>query len=375
LSKSDDHPRLIIAALLWNTPTLLGADNPSARAFFDALAEGFLRNESDLPEDDPLANASRALVAALEGRLEEARQALSRISVTELWTRLLRNFLAAWLLEDNAPNVFPTLADDVREVRDNRVRAHLLAKIATLALDVGEREQAQAYLREARTSVAGNTPLGFQLQLAEANLFGTIPQVLSPPREIDPLVEYSWIQGRALGSARRALAELVESRVASPWSSTLRFGLTSAEQSVLAEMQATWAGALWLRSDLKTLASSLLLLARASASDVAYGIALWILGSGKNIPQIIDDAERSFEPGTADSLYRYLRGFGEYVGEAQRFAEVVSATWDLVSEDLAAGLLDRLPIRVGEHLTLDPSVLVRTSVARATSLGISVLQT
>jgi hypothetical protein len=351
--RAGDPIRLLKAALTWDTPTLVRSKDVSAKAFLDALTMAQIRNEDELDPASSLGLGARAVVATLRGDIQLAKSLLDGPPREGYWAGLFRLFLRAWLFDDETTAFLDPLAQRLEKIRESGVRARLLMKLAGLALDTGDPSKAHSYIRAARDLSPVDSPLGFQLQLVEANLLQTMPESMESPLRTDKLVDYPWIRSRAYASARRALGDYLEEQVRSPWSVNLGFGLTAAEQAVLAQMEASWAGALWLRSDLRTLAGSLLLVSGRQAADVAYGAALWIRGGGKSVRQVIDFAEPRFDGESADTLFESLRGFGQGPGELQRLAEAVLATWDLLSESLARDLLGRLPPRAGDHPTLE----------------------
>jgi hypothetical protein len=109
-----------------------------------------------------------------------------------------------------------------------------------------------------------------------------------------------------------------------------------------------------MRSDLRSLAASLLLTSKRSGPpDIAYGVALWIRSRGKNIGSVLNAFERKFEVGTADELFAYLAGFGGGPWELLPLAQAVVATWDLVSEPVATSLLEQMHPIAKDHPVFD----------------------
>jgi len=72
-----------------------------------------------------------------------------------------------------------------------------------------------------------------------------------PPLAPDPLVDYPWIEFDVLEAAQGTLAGAVEARSRCLWTFQRGAGKTPLDDAVAAEVQATWAGALWMRRPIR----------------------------------------------------------------------------------------------------------------------------
>jgi hypothetical protein len=117
------------------------------------------------------------------------------------------------------------------------------------------------------------------------------------------------------------------------------------DQVVAAEQQATWAGALWLRTPIrKQLGAQMLLGGPRTPQHVHYGLTMWILGGGRHVPQMVRLAEPFFDAETADALVRPLMTAIRVPEARDALAETAAATWDLLSDSTLSDLLASVPL-------------------------------
>lgn len=336
-----------IAALLWDVPRL-SRSSAGASAFRDALGPPPWRFE--IEEGNPLAVAARAFVAEQEGDVEGALASYLQLARSnDYWPALLGLCLAAF---SPSPEGADSVGEAFRRIAvldPSQLQARLFTKIAAFALDRNDQETFVNAFEAAIRTVDAGSHLEQALQLVAFNMGfrGIEPTALmAAVDQRDPLVDLDWIDFVALRAARAELVDELKTRARSPWSWGIRSGRTPTDEIIAAEAQATWAGALWLRSELRRQVGAQVL--RGSARDEAtllYALSMWITGGGDQIHQVIDLAEPQFTEGTADELVRplidavALPGIGDL-----RLAETAVATWDLLTEDLYGALLERLPV-------------------------------
>lgn len=345
----------IVAALVWDVPTLRRGSQ-SARDFARALpGEAEKWWEPRTFADDPLGKGARAVAHERAGDLAGAAAGYADLaSYSEPFPRLLGLMLCAW--SETAGNV-EVVVDAHRAAREadvsDEVRARLLAKVATYAIDAGQLELGREVLAEAFASVGEGTQLRRALAVVVANaglgqggLLATAGEELPP---IDPLVDYPWIEYQSLDGAQRALRAEVERRARRAWSWHMTLGVTTPlDEVVAAEVQATWAGALWLRPRIRLQLGGHLLTGFAeSPQQWAYGVLMWALGGGHNPERIYRFAEPNLDHASIEFLVRALDETG--FPNPSRFLAVASAAWDAVSDETLRWVISQTDPVASDH--------------------------
>jgi hypothetical protein len=345
-ARSED---LVIAALLWNTPVLRRATDPGAQAFVDAFGA---RPFSDLPAgDDALTIAARAVRAEQEGNSESAAANAALLMGSEdARVAALGVCLHWWSSAPLTPEITNRTEKVLGRLRSTDLRARISLKLAVNAYDRDLADEFKHYFVEARRLARSGSSLGRAIAITSANLLQTdlTEADFKPPARSDPLVDYNWIDDLALAAARHDLQQLAEDRARSPWGWSFRSGRTPLDELVAAEQQATWAGALWKRPTLRRqLGAQMLVGGPRTPQHVLFGLTMWILGGGRQIPQMVDLVEPSFDHETADALVRSLTSAVTLPAVRDlALAEAAAATWDLLSDRAVADLLKRLSVDV-----------------------------
>jgi hypothetical protein len=352
----------ILAALLWDKPTLLRSKTPGARAFVRAL-DPPPHHEDLETEDAPLSIAARAIRFEVSGEPEKALEQYARLEESEGWASVLAGFLIAWSSIPADPAVIDGAVRATRElgIEDDSLRARLTAKLATYALDKGRGDLFSELLIEAADAAPAGSYLRRALRISRANLLDERPLLeeedFAIPAESDPLVDYPWIDDLALSAARAEVTEFVKTRASSPWSWSIRSGRTPLDEVVAAERQATWAGALWLRNPIRQqLAAQMLSDGAADAYRTLYALTMWVLSGGGDIERIVDFAEPRLDSGSADALVAQVEAQTVIPRIANgALPKVAVALWDLLSPETVDRLLMQLRPTAGP-LAVDPEV-------------------
>jgi DNA-binding CsgD family transcriptional regulator len=334
------------AALLWDVPALRASSSPSARAFLQIL---YLREPTELTEPsgektstDPLGIAAAGLTAELKGETESALGFYRSLAENSGLVSALGWALLTWS-QDSPPDALEGARIAAEAIDEPILRAHYYCKLTTFTLDRGQREEAEHFFELAARN-AGDSPLGTTLRFVGFNMFGrglTVDtQLLRGAR--DPLVDLPWIHEEVENNARQTLVQSVVDRAESPWRRTLRFGTTVVQAAQAAELQATWAGALWMLPSIRLQLGAQLLTAASSPAEASLGVAMWVLGGGSSLSSIMHLAERLFDNESGDALLNQHLVRGRRIISRQRFLEVAAAAWDLISDETAAGLLTEL---------------------------------
>jgi hypothetical protein len=215
--------------------------------FAEALDPPPYRQEVE-EDDAPLAIAAYAIRLEVAGQPQEALQQYARLTAIEGSPSLLAGFLLAWSSVPADPGLLDGVVEATRalQIDNDYVRARLMAKLATYALDKGREDLFPELLTEAADVAPERTRLRRVLGIARANLLDVhLEEVdFAAPTETDLLVDYPWINDLALRSARAEVVGALKARAAGPWSWTFHAGRTPLDEALAAFRQVTWAGAL-----------------------------------------------------------------------------------------------------------------------------------
>lgn len=350
---SEQEQNLVLAALMWDVPTLVRSDETGAEAFVEGLRPPPHHREIE-EGDAPLLIAARGLRFEHQRKPEQAIAEYSQLLDGEGWISVLGGFLMCWTEATRDPRWITTVASAVRgaEIDYPYVRAHLLSTVAVHALDHGLGELFASLLNEAADTAPARSSLRRALRISRANWVGgqLEPEDFEIPDTVDPLVSYDWIDDHALTGAREELSAQLKSRSASPWSWTIGGGRTPIDNLIAAERQVTWAGALWKRNSIRQqLAAQILNDRNRDAEMTLYALAMWLLSQGRDISQILAFAEPAFDGSTADRLIATLEG-QIVVPHVHQHAlpETADAVWDLLSEEVVDRLLTQYRPRTGQ---------------------------
>ncbi|MQA92264.1 MAG: hypothetical protein GEU90_18895 [Gemmatimonas sp.] len=342
---------LIVAALVWNQPELMSSDDPSARAFVDAM--NLRRFPDEKVPDGPLAVAARAIVAEASGETETAVQLYTELrdSDDDL-VRLLGLSLCCWSAVATDRELVDHILAEADRLPDRELRARMATKLITAAFDHRWDEELPDLFARAKEWAPERSMLAALLAQEEFNLLGgPFPHgwAFTP----DPLTEYQWILDVAAGAARKALTSEVQRRARAPWRLVITLGARELGPPIAAEMQARWAGAIWLRSQLQEQVAAHLLLSAdgASPTNAASAVALWALARGsRDLSDVIGLAEPRFDDASTDLILSQLTRMGPVASRFDpRLVEAALECWDLMSEDQAVRLLDRFQPAGSEH--------------------------
>jgi hypothetical protein len=361
-SAEPDPAEEIIAALVWDRPRLL-LGSASAKAFAEALP-GKLRKwwEPEKFADDTLGQAARAVAHERAGELAEAATGYASLAGEEaLWPRLLGLMLRAWSESEEGTEAITEAQELVDAVgAEGALRARLLAKLATYAFDEGVGDLARELLSEAIAVAPPETLLRRALSIEGLNsglaYEGPLPGTEEPLRPDDPLVDYDWIERTAAAAARQALDLAVDQRSRHLWTWQIGSGRTPLDEAVSAEVQATWAGALWIRRKLrKQLGAQLLAGEARGARPWAYGVVMWALGGGRHPQRIYLYAEPHLDQVSTDFIVRTLAESDTRPGYSHRFLAVAAAAWDAISDDTLRWAVANVEPVASEHPTAQAS--------------------
>jgi hypothetical protein len=333
-------PSEVIAALLWDRPQLDLVADEGAQAFVAALDPSPYRGTEG--GDTPLAIAAAAVAADRSGESAIAREGYSTLAdLDDRWVSLLGLMLRCWSPGAHEPDDLDRAASLVSEVHEPALRARLMMKLATYALDKQDIERFVSFVQAAYEAAPIQTRLRYAIAIVIANYSGGFPSEADrAPTDPDPLVDYDWIDALAMQSARNELVELLKARARNPWSWSVSMGRTNADVAISAELQATWAGALWLRDPIrKQLAAQLLSQPSPSSYQTLFGLSMWLAARGDDVVPILAAAEPSFDQTTADALALPLLPLNVIPAYRNLVVETATALWDVLSDDAVVAVM------------------------------------
>jgi hypothetical protein len=341
------HPDLT-AALVWDTRALRHAESPGAREFSDAMN---LMRAPEQPAEDLLGRAARGIWAEFSGEPDLAFRCYSELAESgKDDERLLGLCLLCWTDLDLDPARIDQARKEIERLEEAELKARLMMKLVYAAFEYKWDDQLPELLALAKKWAPEDSLLAYAISGQEYSLFGgDFPK--SHPGIDEPLTEQRSITSLLGDVASDALKKEIEERGRSPWLLSFSIGSMPLRQPYAAEMQARWAGAIWLRSEVQTqLAVHLLRGGAESPGDYASAVALWALGNGRQVPQVISLAEPHFDESSADFILTSLmRSEVLASGFDDRMIEAAIECWDLISEDTAVHLINRLQPSVTYH--------------------------
>ncbi len=281
-SSADATQASVVAALLWDVPSLQASQLSGAKAFVEALSPERQENPPEGDPADPLILAARFLHFQDADEPQLAFAVLDELAALGPWCSLLALNLAAFSTLPFEEASIRRGLDLLETITPSQLRAHLYLKLATFAYDRGLAEIFFAALERAEEAADPETRLGINIRLEHAGMSGSLPAVDVPnPLPPDLLVDLPWVTRTALAGAQEHLDKEVQARARRAWTWTFSAGRTPLDQAIAAERQLTWAGMLWDRRAVRRQVGSQILVTGAPDSGAAaYGLLMWLLGGG-----------------------------------------------------------------------------------------------
>jgi hypothetical protein len=342
-----EPPREILDALFWNYPALLRGSNAAQR--FAAAMVGEDEPEEEIKEGESLGlwRAARAVAAERTHELEKAEALFNELIADENpWIALMGLLLRSWSESNSDTETIKATREAIASLDpEPEVRARLLAKVATFAFDKGAIDLGRECLADAIKLAPRGTALNQALRVEGLNARLKYEWLTEEPiPDPDPLVEYPWIEAMAQRAAQSALESQVEASGRGVWTNHFRMGRTPIDHAVSAEVQATWAGALWMRRPIRKQLGALLLGGGArTPQQWSYGVLMWALGGGTNPDSVFALAEPHLDPESADFIVRTLAESEISPALSSRLLSVTVEAWDEISDDLLRESIEAQP--------------------------------
>lgn len=348
--RSDSHhdDSVYRNCVTWNVPAIRRADNRDAIEFVDTLRlrAGGNRGDNDRTPDtrvSPLRRASLGLRAELSGDPELALEHYRKISRLPGVRGLLGQLLIAWMT-DATPADFERVEARLRGlggpgVRDLTARVH--CRLAGWSLDHGWSDLAHHHFELAQRS-AGKE-LGFQLGEI-GHWFGTNRYIHFRAKRGNT-IRFPWILDFVDDAARMSVESQFKESFKSPWTRTWTVGAASVEGTEIqsAEMQASWAGALWLMPTIQRQHAAHILNKSSDPTDISRAIALWVRGGGSNADRLIGAYEGHLTAEAVSNLLVDQLHAGRSVTNSSTWLEACRSLWSEMPEHLVDSMVEEYP--------------------------------
>jgi len=334
------------AVLLWDEPQLWSAD-AGAQQWLRVLRLE-LAQVAQLDADDIVSLAAHLVRAAMLDDTTSSDSLRSTLIERGNGGKLLAGLVALWLESDTPEDVLKTLNEVsglIGQVADRELRARLLLRLASFALQRGQREQARGALTTAVALTDTSTRLGVvsrrRLAGQGVELPGFNPWGRTDTPD-DPLLTLPWVRSLALDAAAALSAEHLERELRGVWDTSFHVGRTKLDDLFAAHAQAEWCGALDLSAVIRQLASSHMLLDRTqSPQQTRWALMAWATSeSPKRVPTVIQAAEDKLDAAEAGELLAEVHNDG--LADWRVYVEVAAGVWDLLDDGAADSLLTTL---------------------------------
>jgi hypothetical protein len=225
-----------------------------------------------------------------------------------------------------------------RGSRDLIARVH--CKLAGWAMDHGWRERAAAHYDSALHASSGD----LKRRLQEiGNRFDRERFFYFDDRSHKDTTSYRWIAQHLHAATSKAVEDRLKASIRSPWTRTWTIGGGTVEghEVQAAELQASWAGALWLLPGIQRIHAAMILEKSHEARDVARAVALWVRGNGDGAGRLIDAHEGYLTATAVSDLVESQLNYGESVERRETWVEVCQTLWDQLPDQLVDRILER----------------------------------
>jgi len=329
------------AAIIWDSAALRRSGRPDAVLFSEVIMLRHTALRADTIDESArattLQRAAMGLRDELLGEPEKARDHFTRLAKQPSAKGLLGLLLLAWMSGAEEGD-FDRAERRLRSLSANDpdlvARSH--CKLMTWSLDNGWRSRAAHHFEQARSYAQGDLLAALE---SLGRWFGQTATLWHGAWS-DELVLFPSIQESTGIAAERAIDEQFMASLKSPWTRTWHMGGGAPTEIQSAEMQASWAGALWLLPQVRRQHAAMILPSAKDAEEVTRGVGLWILGDGKDPERLIDAQEaRLGHSSAADLLVGQLHE-GRSVRRREMWLSTCLALWDQMPHDLVVRLVN-----------------------------------
>jgi hypothetical protein len=332
--------------ITWNLPALRrDPGREDADRFvrtIQLLPSTFRETEDFAPKRmTPLRRAAEGLQAELSGDVQVAREHYEVVAKRTGLPGVLGALLIAWMpgaTDRDFARVERKLATLTGPgSRDVVARSH--CKLATWAIDHGWSDLSIHHFREARRHAGKDLRMTLD---GIGHWFGD-DRVVYVNQTRSDMTTFPWIDRGVERAARNFVEKSLRDSIESPYSRTWSFGIQAVEGHDIqsAEMQASWAGALWMLPHINRQHAALILANSNQPDDVARAIALWAKGGGKDSDKLVSVKESALTEATIEDLLVKQLHEGRSVRDRDAWLDILHALWaelpDRLVEDFVGG--------------------------------------
>lgn len=373
------------ACITWNLPALRDTGSEDADRFkrtIQLLPSAFNDTANSVPKRmTPLRRATEGLKAELAGDTVTARDHYEIVAKKKGLPGVLGALLIAWM-SDATEKDFARVERKLATLtgpgtRDVIARSH--CKLATWAYDHGWRDQSTHHFEEARRQAGRD----LRMTLDQIGHWFGRDRVFYMNQKPTDMTTFPWIDEWADRAARNFVETNLRNSVKSPQTRVWSFGAPTVEGHDIqsAEMQASWAGALWMLPQINRQHAALILAKSNEPDDVARAIGLWAKGGGKDTNRLVSVKESTLTEKSIENLLVNQLNEGRSVRDHDSWLDILHALWaelpDRFVEDFVrdyAGPIPNMGLHGGtgsKELGLFGKVLVRSGRAVEKVYGFS----
>lgn len=377
--KSDKtaEDKIYRACITWNIPALRDSGRDDVDHFkrtIQLLPSAFNDTvDSTSKRMTPLRRAAEGLKAELTGELDTARGHYEIVAKKQGLPGVLGSLLLAWM-SDATEKDFARVERKLSTLtglgaRDVIARSH--CKLATWSFDHGWVDRSHHHFHESQKHAGKNLRMTLD---SIGHWFGG-DRVFYRRRISDDMSTFPWIDEWVDQAARTSVEKQFRQSFKSPWTRTWSLGSPTVEGIDIqsAEMQASWAGALWMLPQIQRQHAALILAKSNEPDDVARAIALWAKGSGPETNQLVSVKEAALTEDAIEDLLVNQLHEGRSVRDTEIWLDICHSLWaelpDRLVEDFVRdypGPAPGMRLHSGsgtKELTLFGKLLVRSPLA------------
>jgi hypothetical protein len=338
------------ACITWNLPALRnsGDDADRFKRTIQLLPSAFNDTTNSAPKRmTPLRRAAEGLNAELTGKTDTAREHYEVVAKKKGLPGVLGALLIAWM-SDATEKDFARVERKLATLtgpgtRDVIARSH--CKLATWAYDNGWRAQSAHHFEEARRQAGKD----LRMMLDRIGHWFGGDLVFYMNQTPTDMTTFPWIDEWVDGAARNFVEKSLRDSVKSPYTRGWSFGASTVEGHDIqsAEMQASWAGALWMLPQIHRQHAALILAKSNEPDDVARAIGLWAKGGGKDTNRLVSVKEPVLTESTIEDLLGNQLHEGRSVRDRDTWLDILHALWaelpDRFVEDFVSDYAGPIP--------------------------------
>jgi hypothetical protein len=243
-------------------------------------------------------------------------------------------------MSDASPDDFAAVEQRLTDLsgrgsRDVITRSH--AKLAMWSIDQGWPDQARHHFEAARKHASKE--LAARLDTC-AHWFG-LERRVSLGVSYGDGVQLPWIADWMDDAARDSIEEQFKESFKSPWKRTWTFGRSAPEGRAIqsAELQASWAGAMWLMRPIQRQHAALIYAKSREPEDVARVVTHWVRGGGKEANALVNAVEGFLTTDAVGEILVTQLHEGRSATDRQSWIDVCHSLWAEMPDSLVGTIV------------------------------------